>query len=84
MAIHPSIFAWEIPWTEEPGGLQFMGWQESDTTESVRVCTRTRAHTHTHTHTHTQSRYIMLGALCQHKWENYMPFSKEKTEPQGD
>ena len=25
MATHSSIFAWEIPWTEEPGGLQFMG-----------------------------------------------------------
>ena len=22
MAAHPSILAWEIPWTEEPGGLQ--------------------------------------------------------------
>jgi len=21
MAIHSSVFAWEIPWTEEPGGL---------------------------------------------------------------
>ena len=21
MVIHSSIFAWEIPWTEEPGGL---------------------------------------------------------------
>ena len=27
MATHPSILAWEIPWTEEPGGLQFMGSQ---------------------------------------------------------
>ena len=25
MAIHSSILAWEIPWTEEPGGLQSMG-----------------------------------------------------------
>ena len=25
MATHPSILAWEIPWTEEPGGLQPMG-----------------------------------------------------------
>ena len=25
MATHASIFAWEIPWTEEPGELQFMG-----------------------------------------------------------
>ena len=32
MANHSSILAWEIPWTEEPGGLQSMGSQESDTT----------------------------------------------------
>ena len=25
MATHSSILAWRIPWTEEPGGLQFMG-----------------------------------------------------------
>ena len=25
MAIHSSIVAWRIPWTEKPGGLQFMG-----------------------------------------------------------
>ena len=24
-----SILAWRIPWTEEPGGLQFMGFQKS-------------------------------------------------------
>ena len=29
-ATHSSIFAWRIPWTEEPGGLQFIG---SDMTE---------------------------------------------------
>ena len=27
MATHCSILAWRIPWTEEPGGLQSMGWQ---------------------------------------------------------
>ena len=27
MATHSSIFAWEIPWAEEPGGLQSMGLQ---------------------------------------------------------
>ena len=27
MAIHSSILAWKIPWTEEPGGLQSMGLQ---------------------------------------------------------
>ena len=33
MATHSSILAWRIPWTEEPGGLQFMGSQESDMSE---------------------------------------------------
>ena len=27
MATHSSIFAWRIPWTEEPSGLQSMGLQ---------------------------------------------------------
>ena len=29
-ATHSSILAWEIPWREEPGGLQSMGSKESD------------------------------------------------------
>jgi len=33
MATHSSILACEIPWTEEPGGLQSMGFQESDMSE---------------------------------------------------
>ena len=35
---HSRILAWEIPWTEEPGGLQSYspyGRQESDTTEAI-------------------------------------------------
>ena len=27
MATHSNLLAWEIPWTEEPGGLQSMGSQ---------------------------------------------------------
>ena len=27
MSAHSSILAWEIPWTEEPDGLQSMGTQ---------------------------------------------------------
>ena len=30
MATHSSVVVWRIPWTEEPGGLQFMDSQESD------------------------------------------------------
>ena len=35
MVTHSSVLAWEIPWTEEPGGLQSVGHKESDTTEST-------------------------------------------------
>ena len=41
-ATHSSILAWQIPWTEESGGLQSMGLQSW-----ARL-----SHTHTHTHTH--------------------------------
>ena len=33
MATLSSILDWRIPWTEEPGGLQFTGSQRSNTTE---------------------------------------------------
>ena len=32
MAPHSSTLAWKIPWTEEPGGLQYMGLRLSDFT----------------------------------------------------
>ena len=28
MATNSSFLAWRIPWTEEPGGLQSVGWQK--------------------------------------------------------
>ena len=36
MANHSSILAWEIPWTEEPGGLQSVG-QQSQTQLSMHA-----------------------------------------------
>ena len=45
MATHSSILAWEIPWTEEPGGLQSMVLQRAG---HDRV---TNTHTYTLTHT---------------------------------
>ena len=53
MATHSSILAWKFPWTEEPGGLQFMSHKESDITEHT--------HTHTHTHTHLLVLWSFLG-----------------------
>ena len=38
MASHSSILAWKIPWTEAPGGLQFMGvTKKSDMTEHACI-----------------------------------------------
>jgi len=39
MATHSSIFAWEIPWTEEPGGLQSIGSQRVGHDWSDLACT---------------------------------------------
>ena len=36
MAAHSSILAWEIPWTEEPGGLQSMGSKKESHTHTKR------------------------------------------------
>ena len=49
MATHSGFLAWEIPWTEEPGGLQSMGSQRvghNSATKTTILC----IHTHTHTH----------------------------------
>ena len=37
MATHSSILAWEIPWTEEPGGYSPWGHKESDMTECLTL-----------------------------------------------
>ena len=37
MAPHSSVLAWEIPWTEEPGGLQSMGSQSQTRLKQLNV-----------------------------------------------
>ena len=37
MVPHSSTLAWKIPWTKEPGGLQSMGREESDTTDRLSL-----------------------------------------------
>jgi len=65
MATHSTILAWKIPWVEDPGGLQSMGFPRQEYyIFSVCVYTyihtyiyiyreREREHTRTHTDTHT-------------------------------
>ena len=52
MATHSSILAWEIPWTEEPGGLQYMGQRVGHD----RACVHTHPHTSQVSHTYTPPR----------------------------
>ena len=42
MATHPSILGWKIPWTEEPGRLQYMGHKELDMTEHIAAKNKIR------------------------------------------
>ena len=41
MTIHSSVLAWEIPWTEEPGGLQSWGYKQLYTTEHIHIPIKT-------------------------------------------
>ena len=40
MTTHSSILAWRIPWTDEPGGLQFIGLQRVRHNQSDLACTQ--------------------------------------------
>ena len=42
LVTHSSILAWRITWTEEPGSLQSMRWQELDTTKHTALDLKSR------------------------------------------
>ena len=74
-ATHFSILAWRIPWTEEPGGLQFWGLQNQTQL----------SHSYTHTHTHAllqiplASRLphkIQLSSMCYILYFNFLLLSR--------
>ena len=54
METHSSILAWRIPWTEEPGRLQYIGVVKLDTTEATE---------HAHSCNSTPSLGILLDIL---------------------
>ena len=56
MTTHYSILAWRIPWTEETGGLQSIGLQESQTQLK-------RLSTHAYTE---RKRGQSLSTTCKH------------------
>ena len=58
METHSSILVWRIPWSEEPGGLLFIGLQKSDMTEA------TYTHTCIHNYNHTVSKNYQFLIYC--------------------
>ena len=70
MATHSSILAWEIPWTDEPGGLQSMGHKELDMTEHAHTVYGSRVmHEFLHERIYTQAPALgpgshVLAHLC--------------------
>ena len=59
MAIHSSILAWKIPWTEEPGGLQSVGLPRVRHDYSNLACT----HTCTLKHVFVPYSFLWLGNI---------------------
>ena len=70
MVTHSSILAWEIPWTEEPGGLQSMGLQSQTwlSTRTHRALLNTRSYvtaqvTHPRYHGINEIRSIVIALI---------------------
>ena len=66
MATHSSILTWRIPWTEEPGRLQSMRSQESDTTYGLNH----------HHHHHTDTQNLSIWGFRGHIDHAQHPFTK--------
>ena len=62
MATHSNILAWEIPWSEELGGLQSIELQ------------RVRASAHTHTHTHTRKQFHSPSSSFSSPFSNHKSY----------
>ena len=86
-----SILAWEIPWTEEPGGQQCKGSQRLGcdwAAECMSVHTHTYTHTHTHTHTQLvrwwnriQAQIIFITKLLLITIIDYRPHTVKNIQP---
>ena len=66
MTTHPTIHAWRISWTEEPGGLQSIGSQSQTWLKQLST------HTHTHTHAPWKKSYDKT-CQCIKKQRHHFP-----------
>ena len=64
MAIHSSILAWRIPWTEEPGGPQSISLRRVEHDWSDWAHMHIYIYTHTHTHTYVCMYIYVYIHIC--------------------
>ena len=60
MAIHFSILAWRISWTEKPCRLQLWGCKEMDTTERLTHTTQPKTFSYLSKYNKVQSNFIIF------------------------
>ena len=66
-ATHSSILAWKIPWTEEPGGLQFIGLQSQTQLKQLSA--------------HKTKNWVILRAIQLRNLENlHLWFQKSRKD----
>ena len=58
MTVHSSILAWEISWTEEPGGLQLMGSQRGE--HNLAIKQQQQIYIYIYTHIYIFLTYIYI------------------------
>ena len=75
MATHSSIPAWEIPWTQEPGGLQSIGLQRA----RCDLVTKQRQLQQQTTHIQVTTVFLSLteysNKCSRQRWEEYNAMS---------
>ena len=77
LATHSNILTWNIPWREEPGELQSMGLQESDTTQ------RLKDHHQTLTR-HWEKKVLWdVPPICGPEFGSALPTIKRQGSPGG-
>ena len=89
MATHSSTLAWKIPWTEEPGRLQYMGsqrvghdWATSQAQYTLRVHTQLLSHVRLFATPQTKAHQIPLSMeLSRQEYWSGLPFPISRDPP---
>ena len=80
MATHSSILAWRIPWTEEPGGLQPMGFHRVRHDWSGLACLNEVKHSFLNTPRQMYLHFSLGSTLC-HPHCSHTTFQADSNSP---